>query len=90
MQLIEMYLTKNMMVECKKVIHLFEIRMESISNSDDYAYRMMNELGNILQKKDFLDQAIIYYKKALLCMKRRHKNRFSHQPETAKILINIA
>ena len=23
-------------------------------------------------------------------MKRRHKNRFSHQPETAKILINIA
>lgn len=55
MQLIEMYLKMNMMLECKKVIELFEIRLESISNSDDYAYRMMNELGNILQKNNFLD-----------------------------------
>ena len=55
MQLIEMYLKMNMLMECKKVIELFEIRLESISNSDDYAYRMMNELGNILQKNHFLD-----------------------------------
>ena len=43
-----MYLQMNMINECKKIIHLFEIRLESICNSDDYAYRMMNELGRIL------------------------------------------
>lgn len=67
-----------------------ESRLESISNTDEYAYRMMNELANLLQKYELHDKSIIYYKKALLCMKRRHKNRFNQQPETAKILINIA
>lgn len=67
-----------------------ETRLESIANTDEYAYRMMNELANLLQKHKMHDKSILFYKKALLCMKRRHKNRFNQQPETAKILINIA
>jgi hypothetical protein len=51
---------------------------------------MMNEVANLLRKHVQFDLAQIYYKKALLCMKRRHKNQYLENWETAKILINIA
>ena len=50
----------------------------------------MNELANSLHQHQEFERALVYYKKALLCMKRRHKNKYIAQPETAKILINIA
>ena len=50
----------------------------------------MNELANSLHQHQEFDLAQTYYKKALLCMKRRHKNKYLNQPETSKILINIA
>ena len=50
----------------------------------------MNELAIVLHKNNEVDTALKYYKKALLCMKRKHKNKYVIQPETAKIIINIA
>ena len=56
----------------------------------EYSYRMLNEVANLLRKHDQLDMAQSYYKKALLCMKRVHKNQYLENWETAKILINVA
>jgi len=54
-----------------------ETRLESMANTDEYAYKMMNELANLLQKHNKNDKAINFYKKALLCMKRKYKNKFT-------------
>lgn len=51
---------------------------------------MMNELANLHRKHDNLDTSLIFYNKALVCMKRRHKNKYLENWETAKIIINIA
>jgi hypothetical protein len=51
---------------------------------------MLNEVANLLRKHSQLDLAQTYYKKALLCMKRVHKNQYLENWETAKILINVA
>lgn len=50
----------------------------------------MNEVAIIYHENEDLDTALKFYKKALLCMKKRYKNRFQEQKETSKILINIA
>jgi tetratricopeptide (TPR) repeat protein len=90
LKLIDLYLDTQQALQCKQIISLVERRLDSISTSQEYAYRLMNELANSLHQHQEYDQALIYYKKALLCMKRRHKNKYIAQPETAKILINIA
>ena len=50
----------------------------------------MNELAITLHQHGKHEGALTYYKKALLCMKRRHKNKYIMEPETAAIIINIA
>merc|ERR1719329_178675 len=50
----------------------------------------MNEIANMLRKHENLDLATAYYKKALLCIKRRYKSEYLSQMGTSKILINIA
>ena len=51
---------------------------------------MMNELANLIRDHGHDQASLEYYKKALLCMKRRHKNKYVEHWETGKILINIA
>lgn len=69
---------------------MLETRIDEISNSLQYAYRLMNELAIVLHKNEVHEMALTYYKKALLCIKRRFRNKYVAQPETAKIIINIA
>lgn len=77
-------------VECETVIQTLEERLERISSQDDYAFGIMNELANILRKHENLELAAQFYKKALLCIKRRYKTDYLKQLSTSKILINIA
>ena len=51
---------------------------------------MMNELANTLLKHKMKDDALNFYRKSLICMKRRYKNQFGSRSETAKILVNMA
>ena len=67
-----------------------ETRLEQLSFSHEYSYRTMNELATILQAHGALKDALNYYKKALICMKRRHKNKYLDFSETSKIIINMA
>ena len=90
LQLTDLYLVANKAVQCRQILQLLESRLERLSNSHEYSYRMMNELANILHRHRRMDLALIYYKKALLCMKRRHKNKYLDHAETAKIIINMA
>ena len=50
----------------------------------------MNEIANILRKHELFDLASQFYKKALLCIKRRHKSNYLYQFSTAQILSNLA
>ena len=76
--------------DSKQLLSLLEQRLEKISLSQEYAYRMMNELANLIRDHGHYEASLEYYKKALLCMKRRHKNKYVEHWETGKILINIA
>lgn len=73
LQLADLYLTIEKPVECESVIQILEQRLELVSSEDDYAYGIMNELANILRKHQNLDLSAQFYKKALLCIKRRYK-----------------
>lgn len=90
LQLIDLYLELNNVAQCRQALSLLESRLERLSNSHEYSYRMMNELANTLHRHKDMDLALNYYKKALLCMKRRHKNKYLDHSETAKIIINMA
>ena len=57
--------------------------MEINSNRDDYSYSMMNEIANTLRRHDNLTLSIDFYKKALVCVKRRHKSDYLSQFSTA-------
>jgi tetratricopeptide (TPR) repeat protein len=50
----------------------------------------MNELANILRKHENFEVSAQFYKKALLCIKRRFKQDFMKHFETAKVLVNLA
>lgn len=50
----------------------------------------MNELANLLRKHENLELASQFYKKALLCIKRRYKTDYLNHESTSKVLINIA
>ena len=51
---------------------------------------MLNEVANQLRKNENLELAVVYYRKALLSVKKRYKNEYLNQMSTSKILINIA
>ena len=85
MQLIDLYLQLNKQRHFQQVLTTLEQRL-----AGEYSYRMMNELANLLRKYQSYDLSQVYYKKALLCMKRKHKNLYLENWETGKILINIA
>jgi len=44
---------------------------------------MMNEIANAFRQNQQWDKALLFYKKALLCMKRRHKNKYLSNYETS-------
>ena len=69
---------------------IMEQRLAVQCDSEEYAYRMMNELANVLRSNGQGERSISYYKKALLCVKRRHKINYLSKWETAEILKNIA
>lgn len=58
------------------MINNLEMRLDALSLKDAYAYKMMNELANELLKHEMADDALVFYRKSLICMKRRHKNAF--------------
>lgn len=62
--------------ECQSVMQNLEDRLETMAVYDDYAFGIMNEIANMLRKHENLDLATTYYKKALLCIKRRYKNEY--------------
>ena len=64
--------------------------MEQAAENTDYPYGIMNEIANILRKHELFDLASQFYKKALLCIKRRHKSDYLLQFSTAQILSNLA
>jgi hypothetical protein len=66
------------------------MRLGHISTSEDHAFKMMNELANILKLNFSYKLSLNYYRKALICIKRKHKNNFMKMWETSQILINIA
>lgn len=76
LKLIDLYLETDQEPQRNQIILLIESRLESISTSQEYAYRLMNELANSLHQHRHFELALVYYKKALLCMKRRHKNKY--------------
>lgn len=90
LSLVKLYLQENNFIKVKQILSSMELRLEAISNKDAYSYKLMNELANILVKANLKEDAIAFYKKALICLKRRHKNNFMSLPETAKILFNMA
>ena len=67
-----------------------ESKINDIASQQDYAFRLMNELAIIFHAQEDFETAMKFYKKALLCMKKRYKNKFQEQPETSKILLNMA
>ena len=89
-QLVDLYLTIEQPVQCEQIIQTLEDRLEKSSNEDDYAFSIMNELANLLRKHDNLELASQFYKKALLCIKRRYKTDYLNHESTSKVLINIA
>ena len=78
------------MTECQSVIQTMEERLESVAHEDDYAYSIMNELANTLRKHENFELSAQFYKKALLCVKRRYKQDYLNQFGTAKVLVNLA
>lgn len=90
LQLIDLYLTIEKPAEAESVIQLLESRLTMNSSEDDYAFGIMNEMANTLRKHNNLELSNEYYKKALLCIKRRYKTDFKKQLSTSKVLINIA
>ena len=90
LELINLYLMVDKPTECQSVMQNLEDRLETMAVYDDYAFGIMNEIANMLRKHENLDLATSYYKKALLCIKRRYKSEYLCQMATSKILINIA
>ena len=88
--LIDLYLTTENQADCQSVINQLELRLENASHSSDQSFKAMNELGTILRKHNNLELAAQFYKKSLLCIKRRHKQEFLSQFETSKVLVNLA
>lgn len=88
--MIDLYLQQGLSKEAESIIGVIEARVSNIAAEQEYAYRLTNELAIILQQNGQVEGALRFYKKALLCMKKRHRNKFQEQYETAKILINIA
>ena len=86
----DLYLQTNKIKECQSVINTLEERLESVSAEDDYAYTIMNELANVLRKHNNYELSAQYYKKALLCVKRRYRQDYLNQFGTAKVLVNLA
>ena len=90
LSLVKLYLQENNFIKVKQILSSMELRLEALSNKDAYSYKMMNELANVLVEKGLKDDGLQFYKKSLICLKRRHKNNFMALPETAKILFNMA
>lgn len=76
LQLVELYLDLDQVQQSKNIINTIESRLESVCKSQAYAYRIMNDLANVLKKYNNHELSICYYKKALLCMKKRYKNKY--------------
>lgn len=74
MALINLYLESSNFKKVRELLNLIELRLDSLSAKDSYAYRMMNELANTLLKHNMRDDALSFYRKSLICMKRRYKN----------------
>ena len=41
-----------------------------------YAIGMLNEVANLLRKNSNLELSVLYYRKALLSVKKRYKNEY--------------
>jgi tetratricopeptide (TPR) repeat protein len=88
--LVNLYLQTEKTDECQSVIQTLEQRLEGIAGENDYAYSVMNELANILRQQENFELAAQFYKKALLCIKRRYKQDYLQQFGTSKVLVNLA
>ena len=90
LQLVSLYLQSDDRGKAKQLLNVLELRLEGLAQKDAYGYKMMNELANTLLEHELAEEALSFYRKALICMKRRHKNQYDQKMETARILQNMA
>merc|ERR1711935_684444 len=83
LQLADLYMVVEKQDECQSVLETLEQRLELAAESSDYPYGIMNEIANILRKHESYELASQFYKKSLLCIKRRYKSEYMHQFSTS-------
>lgn len=88
-QLAELYLMVDKDAEFSSIVELLEGRLEAITESEDRAYEQMNELGVAMRRLGRHDLASTYFKKALLCIKRRYKSSYKTMEYTQEIAANL-
>ena len=81
-QLAELYLLVDKDSEFNSIIELLEGRLEAVTEAEDRAYIQMNELGVVMRRLGRHDLASTYFKKALLCIKRRYKSNYKNMEYT--------
>ena len=74
LQMVGLYLMQDARGKAKQLLNVLELRLEGLAQKDAYGYKMMNELANTLLQHSLHEEALSFYRKALICMKRRHKN----------------